>query len=33
MKTLTKIWNWILGKTNIDEKVMETVSQVKKEVE
>lgn len=32
METLKKAWNWLLGKTTIDEKIKETITEVKKEV-
>ena len=32
METLKKAWNWLLGKTTIDEKIKETAAEIKKEV-
>jgi len=32
MKILTQIWNWLLGKTNIDEKVCEAKEKVTEKV-
>ena len=32
MDYLKRFWNWLLGKTTIDEKVIEKVAEVKKEV-
>lgn len=31
-KLLKKFWNWVLGKTTIDEKVIATVKETKKRV-
>lgn len=33
MKTFTKFWNWLLGKTTIDEKIIDTYEDVKEEVQ
>jgi len=33
MDTLKRFWNWLLGKTTIDEKVVEVVEEVKDRVE
>lgn len=33
METLKRFWNWLLGKTTIDEKVVEVVEEVKDRVE
>jgi len=30
---LKKFWNWLLGKTTIDEKVVEVTKEIKKEAE
>ena len=32
METLKKAWNWLLGKTTIDEKIKQTAAEIKKEV-
>ena len=32
MNYLKRFWNWLLGKTTIDEKVIKKVGKVKKEV-
>jgi uncharacterized protein with GYD domain len=31
-KIINKFWNWVLGKTTIDEKVIATVKETKKRV-
>ena len=33
MNTLKRFWNWLLGKTAIDEKIVETYNEVKDEVQ
>jgi mevalonate kinase len=33
MNTLKRFWNWLLGKTTIDEKIVETYNDVKEEVQ
>lgn len=33
MNTLKRFWNWLLGKTTIDEKIVETYNEVKDEVQ
>ena len=30
MKTLKRFWNWLLGKTTVDEKVVATIKETKK---
>jgi hypothetical protein len=30
---LKKFWNWLLGKTTVDEKVVEVAKEIKKEAE
>jgi len=30
---LKKTWNWLLGKTTVDEKVVEVIKEVKKDIE
>ena len=32
METLKRFWNWLLGKTTVDEKVVATVKEAKKRV-
>ena len=32
MERLKRFWNWLLGKTTIDEKVIEVVEEAKKDV-
>jgi molybdopterin-guanine dinucleotide biosynthesis protein len=31
-KIISKFWNWVLGKTTVDEKVVATVKETKKRV-
>ena len=33
MNALKRFWNWLLGKTTIDEKIVETYEDVKEEVQ
>ena len=33
MNVLKRFWNWLLGKTTIDEKIVETYQDVKEEVQ
>jgi transcription termination factor NusB len=33
MNALKRFWNWLLGKTTIDEKIIETYQDVKEEVQ
>lgn len=33
MNALKRFWNWLLGKTTIDEKIVETYNEVREEVE
>lgn len=33
MNALKRFWNWLLGKTTIDEKIVETYNEVKEEVQ
>lgn len=33
MNVLKRFWNWLLGKTTIDEKIVETYEDVKEEVQ